>query len=49
LTERFARSEVLTIVEEIESAIEEFASLDASNEKKFFLACLLAWKTLARR
>lgn len=48
-TERFLRSDVLTLVEQVESVIEEFSALAATNEKKFFLACLLAWKSLARR
>ncbi|MEX2174221.1 MAG: hypothetical protein WD872_07655 [Pirellulaceae bacterium] len=48
-SERFVRSDVLALVEQIEAAIEDFADLSASNEKKFFLICLLTWKVLAKR
>jgi hypothetical protein len=48
-SERFLRSEVLARIEQIETAIEDFNALALSNEKKFFLACLLAWKSLTRR
>jgi hypothetical protein len=48
-TESFNRSDVLALIEQAESAIEAFNSMPATNEKKFFLACLLAWKALAKR
>jgi hypothetical protein len=48
-TERFNRSEVLADVREVETAIKQFKSLPGSDEKKFFLACLWAWKTLVNR
>ena len=49
LTERFKRSDVLTLVTGVKKDIEEFQSLAATDEKKFFLACLWAWKDLANR
>lgn len=49
LTERFNRADVLALIEEAEDRIRDFQSLGASNEKKFFLACLWAWKNLANR
>jgi hypothetical protein len=49
LSERFKRSEVLTHIEEVEERIHEFARLRHSNDRQFFLVCLLAWKELASR
>ena len=49
LTERFVRSEVLWLIDQVRDAIARFRSLDNSNEKKFFLACLWAWRTLSKR
>lgn len=49
LTERFRRPEVLALIEETETAIDRFKQLAMTNEKKFFLACLWAWNTLAKR
>jgi hypothetical protein len=49
LTERFSRSEVLADVREVKAAIKRFNNLSSSNEKKFFLACLWAWRTLVSR
>ena len=49
LTERFKRSEVLTMIAEVRADIENFGNLPPSNEKQFFLACLWAWKELANR
>ena len=49
LTERFSRSDVLALIEQAETVIKDFASLAGSNERKFFLACLWAWSTLATR
>ncbi|MFO0842980.1 MAG: hypothetical protein U0797_11390 [Gemmataceae bacterium] len=48
-TERFRRSDVLTLVDQAEAALAAFAGLPTSGEKKFFLVCLLAWGTLAGR
>lgn len=49
LTERFSRSDVIALIEQAETVIEDFAGLANSNERKFFLACLWAWNTLAAR
>jgi hypothetical protein len=49
LTERFTRSDVMALIEQAETVIEEFAELPPSNERKFFLACLWAWSGLANR
>ena len=49
LTERFKRSDVLGLINEVERGIQAFAQLASSNEKRFFLACLWAWKELANR
>jgi uncharacterized protein (UPF0332 family) len=48
-TERFRRSDVLALIDEAETALNTFLGLESSIEKKFFLACLLAWNTLAGR
>jgi uncharacterized protein (UPF0332 family) len=49
LTERFKRSDVLSLINEVEARIQAFTNLASSNEKRFFLACLWAWKELANR
>ena len=49
LTERFKRSDVLSLINAVERRIQAFAQLASSNEKRFFLACLWAWKELANR
>jgi hypothetical protein len=49
LTERFKRSDVLTLIAEVRKQSDNFSNLAASNEKRFFLACLWAWKELANR
>ncbi|MBW3599365.1 MAG: hypothetical protein KY475_19110 [Planctomycetes bacterium] len=49
LSERFRRSDVLLLVDQAENAVRQFKALPASNEKKFFLACLWAWSNLANR
>jgi hypothetical protein len=48
-TERFRRSDVLTLVAQVDAALQTFLSLAPSIEKKFFLACLLAWTNLVGR
>jgi len=47
--ERFIRSEVLTIIESAKKGVARFAELPISDDKRFFLACLWAWKELANR
>jgi hypothetical protein len=49
LTKRFSRSDAVAAVSEIEIAIKRFAALRNSDERKFFLACLWAWKNLANK
>jgi len=48
-TERFRRSDVLALLDEAETTLDTFLSLESSIEKKFFLVCLLTWNTLAGR
>lgn len=49
LTQPFTRSEALTMISEVEKDIRGFDRLNSSVSKKFFLACLLAWKPLETR
>jgi len=49
LSERFKRSEVLTLIEQVEDHIADFSQLPASDDRRFFLVCLLAWKDLSNR
>ena len=49
LSERFKRTEVLTLIEQVEAHIEDFANLPVSDDRQFFLVCLLSWKELANR
>jgi uncharacterized protein (UPF0332 family) len=48
-TERFKRSDVLTLIEEAKTSVAKFSELASSDDKKFFLACLWAWKELTIR
>jgi uncharacterized protein (UPF0332 family) len=48
-TERFRRSEVLFFIEQAQARIAKFAQLPMSDDKRFFLACLWAWKELSNR
>ena len=49
LTQAFSRSDVLSLVGQVDAAMRNFNGLPNSTEKKFFLACLWAWKELPRR
>jgi hypothetical protein len=49
LSEKFTRSDVLTLISEACSSVARFQKLPSSDEKRFFLACLWAWKELANR
>jgi hypothetical protein len=49
LTERFTRSQVQLLINQVESRIEAFAKMPLSNERHFFLCCLWAWKELENR
>jgi uncharacterized protein (UPF0332 family) len=48
-TERFKRSDVLTLIKEAKNSVAKFSELPMSDEKRFFLACLWAWKELTNR
>lgn len=48
-SERFKRSDVRTLIEEARNSIRKFSELSVSDDKKFFLACLWAWKELTNR
>jgi hypothetical protein len=45
LTKQFKRSDVLVLIEQVEDAMADYRALPASNDKRFFLACLWAWST----
>lgn len=49
LTERFKRSDVLALIEQAKDHVKEFSEFAVSDAKRFFLACLWAWKELANR
>jgi hypothetical protein len=49
LTVRFNRSDVLYLIGFVTGGIVAFKELPSSDEKRFFLACLWAWKELANR
>ena len=49
LTARFSRFDALSAVRDVDVVIKRFSGLALSDEKKFFLACLWAWKNLANR
>jgi len=49
LGETYSRSDVLKLIEEIERATADFLALPSSDERSFFLACLLTWDSLAKR
>ena len=49
LTDRFKRSNVLLLINLVERRVRAFTELASSDEKRFFLACLWAWKELANR
>jgi hypothetical protein len=48
-TEYFRRSDVLAEINQAETALNTFMGLPPSVTKRFFLACPLAWSTLAGR
>jgi hypothetical protein len=47
--ERFKRNEVLPLIEQAKKESLRFAAMPDSDEKRFFLACLWAWKELNNR
>lgn len=48
-SERFKRLDVLELIAEAKDRVAEFTALPMTDEKKFFLACLWAWKELTNR
>ena len=48
-SERFKRSDVFMLIEDARKAVSKFTLLPMSDDKRFFLACLWAWKDLANR
>lgn len=50
LAERFKRSDVLALIDEVKSHVTKFSEMaTADNDRNFFLACLWAWKELGNR
>ena len=49
LSEKFQRSEVLALIQEVEQQVQDFSTLPRSDDRQFFLICLLTWKELANR
>ncbi|REJ93503.1 MAG: hypothetical protein DWQ34_10465 [Planctomycetota bacterium] len=49
LSEPWRRSEVLTLIDQAKSHVERFQRLAPTDDRKFFLACLWAWKELENR
>lgn len=49
LTERFDRSDTLSLINQARNHTQAFVSFPLSDEKRFFLACLWAWKDLTAR
>jgi uncharacterized protein (UPF0332 family) len=48
-TERFKRLDVLATIEQAKARAAKFSEIPLSDDKKFFLACLWAWKELTNR
>jgi len=46
LTERFDRSDTLNLIDQARRHTQAFQNYQLSDEKRFFLACLWAWKEL---
>ena len=49
LSERFERSEVLTLIDQVRSLISAFDQLPLTDDRQFFLVSLLAWKEMSGR
>jgi hypothetical protein len=49
LSERFKRSEVLTLIDQAKIHVRKFCEYQVCDDRKFFLACLWAWKELTNR
>lgn len=48
-SEQFKRSDVLTLIDDTKTQLAKFLALPLSDDKRFFLACLWAWKELTNR
>ena len=48
-TEQFTRNDVLTLLDDAQNRVAEFSDLELTDDKRFFLACLWAWKELTNR
>lgn len=48
-SECFIRSEVMTLIGETRAYVANFRAMPSSDDRKYFLACLLAWKELTSR
>jgi uncharacterized protein (UPF0332 family) len=48
-SERFKRSEVLLVIEQAKDSVAKFSAMPVSDDKKFFVACLWAWKEVTNR
>jgi hypothetical protein len=48
-SERFIRSDVWSLIEEARKRVADFEAIPLGDEKRFFLACLWAWKELSSR
>ncbi|HEY1066680.1 MAG TPA: hypothetical protein VGE52_11245 [Pirellulales bacterium] len=49
LSEQFARSAVVALIDRARRAADAFRALPESADRKFFLACLWSWKELVNR
>jgi uncharacterized protein (UPF0332 family) len=49
LSQRFARAEVLALVAQADQARLQFHHMNDRTMQRFFLACLMTWKTLVNR
>jgi hypothetical protein len=49
LSQTFSRAEVLALVRQAEHALVQFHHVQDRTLKRFFLACLWAWKGINRR
>jgi hypothetical protein len=49
LAQGLRRAQVLALIRDVEEALENYRRVRAEPDVRFFLACLLAWKSLAGR
>ena len=48
-TDSFFRSEIITLNQRYKKGVDRFRQLPASDQRRFFLLCLMTWKELANR